>query len=101
MIQRLAAVLAVLATLAASCALAEERIADLLQGTNFTVAAAPNGTALVIDLVGQLWKLPVNGGGAEPLTPAGEVARAPRFSPDGKTVVYQRLVGDQWGSLAS
>jgi Tol biopolymer transport system component len=94
--QRLAAVLAVLATLGAHCALAEERVADVLQGTHFAVAAAPDGTALVVDLVGQLWKLPINGGGAEPLTPAGEIARAPRFSPDGKTIVYQRLVGDQW-----
>jgi Tol biopolymer transport system component len=95
-IRRSAIVLGAVAAAAATAASGEQRIADLLQGTNFAVAAAPDGTALVIDLVGQLWRLPVNGGGAEPLTPAGEVAREPRFSPDGKNVVYQRLVGDQW-----
>ena len=36
-----------------------------------------------MDLLGQLWSLPAAGGGAVPLTPAGEPARNPRFSPDG------------------
>ena len=31
-----------------------------------------------------------------PLTPAGEQARNPRFSPDGERVVYQRRSGEQW-----
>jgi Tol biopolymer transport system component len=74
---------------------ADEHIADIRQGTNLSVAVAPTGDRLVIDLLGQLWTLPISGGGAEPLT-AAEHARQPRFSPDGSLVVYQRLVAGQW-----
>jgi len=75
---------------------AQPVIADVRQGTNLTVAIAPDGATLVIDLLGQLWRLPVTGGGAEPLTEPGEQARNPRVSPDGRGVVYQRLVADHW-----
>ncbi|HZF29707.1 MAG TPA: amidohydrolase family protein [Gammaproteobacteria bacterium] len=81
---------------AAAGADADEQIADLRQGTNISVAVAPRGDSLVVDLVGRLWRLPVSGGAAEPLTPSGEVARQPRFGPDGRQIVYQRLAGDQW-----
>ena len=74
----------------------EERIADIRQGTNLSVALAPSGATLFVDLLEQLWSLPVTGGGAVPLTPAGEPARNPRVSPDGEHVVYQRRIGDQW-----
>lgn len=75
---------------------AEERIADIRQGTNLSVALAPDGATLVVDLLGQLWTLPATGGGAVSLTAAGEHARNPRFSPDGERVVYQRRSGEQW-----
>ena len=74
----------------------ETAIADLSQGTNMTVALAPNGGTLVVGLVDQLWRVPAAGGGAEALTPADETARNPRYSPDGGSIVYQRLVDDQW-----
>ena len=90
-----AAVAAVVA-LAALGARAEERIADIRQGTNLAVALAPDGATLVVDLLGQLWTLPASGGAATPLTSAGEEARNPRFSPDGGRVVYQRSTGGQW-----
>jgi Tol biopolymer transport system component len=83
-------------TLALSPAAAEERVADIRQGTNLALDASPGGTTLVVDLLGQLWSLPGTGGAAVPLTPAGETARNPRFSPDGTRVVYQRLVEGQW-----
>ena len=89
----LASMLLVAAAFAAG---AEERVADIRQGTNLSLALAPGGTTLVVDLVGQLWSLPATGGGAVPLTPAGEHVRQPRFSPDGERVVYQRRSGDQW-----
>lgn len=85
-----------LSALAASGTHADEQIADLRQGTNISVAISPRGDALVVDLVGRLWRLPVSGGAAAPLTPSGEVARQPRFSPDGRQVVYQHLANDQW-----
>ncbi len=77
-------------------AVGEERIADIMQGTNLAVALAPDGNTLVIDVLGQLWSMPATGGGAVPLTPAGEQARNPRFSPDGQRIVYQRRNGDHW-----
>jgi Tol biopolymer transport system component len=87
---------AALLAVAASGAAADERIADIRQGTNMSAALAPGGTTLVVDLLGRLWSLPASGGGAVPLTPDGEQARNPRFSPDGVRVVYQRLSGAQW-----
>lgn len=90
------AALGALGALGALAAGAEERIADIRQGTNLAVALAPDGATLVVDLLGQLWTLPASGGGATPLTPAGEEARNPRFSPDGARIVYQRRSGDQW-----
>lgn len=91
--RRVAALLLVTATFGAA---AEERIADIRQGTNLSVALAPDGNTLVVDALGQLWRMPAAGGGAVPLTPAGEQARNPRFSPDGERVVYQRREGNQW-----
>ena len=88
--------LALLLILAARGAEADERIADIRQGTNMSVALAPGGTTLVVDLLGRLWSLPASGGGAVPLTPEDQQARNPRFSPDGGRVVYQRRSGTQW-----
>ncbi len=88
---------AVVASLSmAAAALGEERIADIRQGTNLSVALTPDGSTLVVDLLGQLWSLPSTGGGAVPLTPPGEQARNPRVSPDGTKVVYQRFDDGQW-----
>lgn len=88
--------LALLAALVSATSPAEELIADLRQGTNISVTLAPAGDALVTDLVGQLWRVPLSGGAAEALTPAGENARNPRYSPDGQYIVYQRLEDGQW-----
>jgi len=90
------ALVAVLTALIACTAAAEERISDIRQGTNFSATLARGGDTLVVDLLEQLWSLPATGGGAVPLTPAGEQARNPRFSPDGRQVVYQRRSGAQW-----
>jgi Tol biopolymer transport system component len=75
---------------------AEERVADIRQGTNLGVTISPDGTTLVIELLGQLWTMPVTGGGATPLTPPGERAHQPRYSPDGTQLVYQRWRDGQW-----
>ncbi len=88
--------IAILLAAAAGVAGAEERIAEIRQGTNLSVAVAPGGSTLVVDLLGQLWSMPAAGGGAVALTPAGEQARNPRFSPDGGTIVYQQRSGEHW-----
>jgi len=74
----------------------ENRIADVREGTNIALAVSPDGATLVVDLIGQLWQLPLSGGAANPLTPATTIARNPRFSPDGSTLVYQSEEGTQW-----
>lgn len=89
-------VAAIAFALTAFTAPAEERIADIRQGTNLAVALSPDGRTLVVDLLGQLWTLPAAGGGAVPVTPPSEQARQPRFSPDGTRVAYQRLRAGQW-----
>ena len=90
------ALLAVWLVVAACVAHADDRIADIRQGTNLSAALAPDGATLVVSLLGQLWRMPAAGGGAVPLTPPGEHARNPRFSRDGQRLVYQRRSGTQW-----
>jgi Tol biopolymer transport system component len=87
---------AILLAVVACSANAEERIADIRQGTNLAATLDPGGNTLVVGLLEQLWSLPATGGGAVPLTPPGEQARNPRFSPDGTRVVYQRQTAEQW-----
>jgi Tol biopolymer transport system component len=74
----------------------QERIVDVRQGTDMAVAVSPDLQSIVVDLLGQLWELPVNGGGATPLTPPGERAKHPRFGPTGRYIAYQRYVDGQW-----
>jgi len=93
-VARVAVALAACSPLAASAG--ETAIADLSQGTNMTVALAPNLGTLVVGLVDQLWRVPAAGGAAEALTNADETARNPRYSPDGRSLVYQRLGDGQW-----
>jgi Tol biopolymer transport system component len=82
---------------ALGCGVAQaQQLADIRQGTNLVVTLAPDGQTLVADLVGQLWVLPATGGAARPLTPPDEIARNPRFAPNGREVVYQHRSGDQW-----
>jgi Tol biopolymer transport system component len=73
-----------------------QHIADIRQGTNLAVTLSADGQTLVADLLGQLWTLPATGGAARPLTPPDELARHPRFAPNGREVVYQHYDGDQW-----
>jgi Tol biopolymer transport system component/imidazolonepropionase-like amidohydrolase len=72
------------------------QIADIRQGTNISIALSPDGTTLVVDLLGGLWKLPATGGGAVALVPAGSGVGQPRFDRDGKRIVVQRWLDGQW-----
>ncbi|MCH2669383.1 MAG: DPP IV N-terminal domain-containing protein, partial [Gammaproteobacteria bacterium] len=85
-----------LALLISSIGQAQEHVINLTQGTNIAVSLSPDKSFLVIDLTGQLWRLPLSGGTAIPLTPPTSIARNPRFSRDGKMIVYQREENLQW-----
>lgn len=71
-------------------------VVQLEEGTNLTLALSPDGSTLVIDLLGQLWLMPARGGAAQPLTPSDEEARSPRFHPSGQQVIYQGYAAGNW-----
>jgi hypothetical protein len=84
------------ATLTATPALPQQPIVvDVRQGTDMSVAVAPDASRIVVDLLGQLWELPITGGAATPLTPTDEAARQPRFSPDSRLIAYERVIDGQ------
>lgn len=90
----LAAVVVCTAALISRPAAAE--VFDVRQGTNLSLAANPDGDELVIDLLGGLWRLPVTGGGAQLLIPAGSGIAQPRIDAAGERVVFQRWIDEQW-----
>ena len=98
-LERRAVALVVLAPRRAGAACGErgrDRDRRSVAGHEHDVALAPNVGPLVVGLVDRLWRVPAAGGGAEALTPAEETARNPRYSPDGGSIVYQRLIDGQW-----
>lgn len=59
-------------------------------GTFLSIDVSPDGSTLVFDLLGHLYRLPSEGGRAECLTQDSGVAvnYHPRFSPDGGTIAF-------------
>ncbi len=60
----------------------------LTEGTNISVDIAPDGR-LAMDLLGGIWIVPAGGGIAEPIPSGESAARGPRWSPDGKRLVFE------------
>jgi len=58
------------------------------KGTWLSLDVSPDGQQLVFDLLGDLYTLPISGGRATRLTSGMAYDAQPRFSPDGKKVVY-------------
>ena len=75
---------------------AGERMVRVTEGTNFAVAASPDGERLVMDLQGTLWMLPAAGGAAEALTDGLGDDRLPDFHPAGDRVAYQSFRSGTW-----
>lgn len=57
-------------------------------GSWISADVSPDGETVVFDLLGDLYSMPITGGRATPLTQGMAVDAQPRFSPDGRRVVF-------------
>ncbi len=58
------------------------------KGTWMSLDVSPDGQTIVFDFLGDLYTLPIAGGTASPLTSGLAFDAQPRFSPDGRKVVF-------------
>jgi Tol biopolymer transport system component len=65
------------------------------EGTWMSLDLAPDGRMIVFDLLGDIYTLPIAGGSATRITSGSGFDGQPRFSPDGKSIVF---VSDRSGS---
>lgn len=66
------------------------------EGTSMAAAPSPDGRALVIDLLGALWTLSIDGGPARRILDDGYDAHLPAWSPDGRRIAFQAYLRDTW-----
>jgi len=64
------------------------------EGTNLAADILPADGRIVLNLRGNIWLLPATGGQAQRLTDGPLPARAPRWSPDGRNILYQVVSPD-------
>lgn len=58
------------------------------EGTWISLDVSPDGKQIAFDMMGDIYLLPIAGGKAEPVTTGMAYDTHPRFSPDGKSIVY-------------
>ncbi|MEP5613675.1 MAG: amidohydrolase, partial [Cyclobacteriaceae bacterium] len=58
------------------------------EGTWLQLDVSPDGTTIVFDMMGDIYSLPIGGGQAKPITSGMAFDTHPRYSPDGKSLVY-------------
>jgi len=68
----------------------------ITRGASLSVDATKDGR-LAIDLRGDIWIVPGGGGDARQLTQNLKSVQRPRWSPDGKQLVYQAIIDGQQG----
>jgi Tol biopolymer transport system component/cytosine/adenosine deaminase-related metal-dependent hydrolase len=69
------------------------RTVSVSQGTNINLTASPDHKAIVMDLQGMLWSLPITGGVAKRLTDPFLEATQPNWSPKGDLIAFQAYKG--------
>ena len=68
------------------------------EGTWMSVDVSPDGSTIVFDLLGDIYTVPVAGGKATRVVGGNSIDMQPRFSPDGKTLVF---MSDRSGAEAT
>ena len=58
------------------------------EGTWMSVDVSPDGKTIVFDLMGDLYTVPITGGRATPVTKGLAFDTHPRYSPDGKKILF-------------
>src|SRR5215831_4041563 len=58
------------------------------EGTWTSVDVSPDGGTIVFDLLGDIYRVPMAGGAASPITTGPAFDSHPRFSPDGRTIAF-------------
>ncbi|MEP1093645.1 MAG: amidohydrolase family protein [Cyclobacteriaceae bacterium] len=58
------------------------------EGTWISLDVSPDGTTIIFDMMGDIYSLPIAGGQAKPITSGMAFDTHPRYSPDGKSIVY-------------
>jgi Tol biopolymer transport system component len=64
---------------------------DLSEGSWIALDVSPDGKTIVFDFLGDIYSIPITGGPATQLTAGMPFDAQPRFSPDGKKIVFTSL----------
>lgn len=65
------------------------------EGTHLSLDVSPDGSSIIFDMLGDIYRLPIEGGEAEALTRGMALDTQPVFSPDGRSILF---VSDRSGA---